>query len=190
MAQIQLQKVRLAFPQLFQAKAINNGSARYSAALIIDPKSQASKDIRAQMLAAAKGKFGDDKGEAVLAKLTKENRVCYRTEERANKEGDVYEGFQGMHSLNAANKVRPLVIDADKSPLTAEDGRPYAGCYVNAIVEIWAQNNPDPTIGRRLNCTLLGVQFAGDGDAFGGASVASVDAFSAVSTGSDADDLI
>lgn len=176
MAQIRIENVRLAFPELWQPRQINGGTARYSACFIIDPKSPNVKVINDAMVAAAKEKFGD-KAAAVLAKLKAEKRVPLRTEERVDKDGQVYAGFEGMYSLNASNKVKPLVIDANKSPLSEQDGRPYGGCYVNAVVDIWAQNNPDPKIGRRINCTLLGVQFVRDGDAFGSARVASPDAF-------------
>jgi hypothetical protein len=176
MAQITLNKVRLAFPNLFEPKSINGGASRYGATLIIEPGSANAKAVIKAMQEAAKAKWGD-KGEATYKKLVADKRVCYRTEERTNKEGDVYDGFEGMHSLNASNKVRPLVIDRDKSPLTADDGKPYGGCYVNVMIDIWAQDNKDPTIGRRLNATLMGVQFAADGDSFGSSNVATVDAF-------------
>ncbi len=56
----------------------------------------------------------------------------------------------------------------------AADGKPYSGCYVNGIVDIWAQDNG---FGRRLNATLKGVQFVKDGDAFSGGTAVSADAF-------------
>jgi hypothetical protein len=60
------------------------------------------------------------------------------------------------------------VVDRDRTPLTASDGKPYAGCFVNAVVELWAQDNQ---YGKRINASLGGVQFAADGDAFGGGGV-------------------
>jgi hypothetical protein len=69
-----------------------------------------------------------------------------------------------------------LIIDRDKSPLAEEDNRIYAGCYVNAIFSLWAQNNQ---YGKRINAQLDGVQFAKDGEPFadGGVSVSEFDAF-------------
>jgi hypothetical protein len=63
-----------------------------------------------------------------------------------------YEGFPGNFFLNAANKARPAVIDRDRSPLIQADGRPYAGCYVNAVIDIWAQDN---NFGKRVNASLV-----------------------------------
>jgi hypothetical protein len=90
--------------------------------------------------------------------------------------------------VSASNKVAPLVVDKDKSPLSEASGRPYAGCYVNASLDIWAQDN---SYGKRVNATLRGVQFFRDGDAFAGGAPASEDEFDDLSdTGGDADDLI
>ena len=74
----------------------------------------------------------------------------------------------------AKNKNRPLVIDRDRSILAESDGKPYAGCYVNAKVSFWAQDNQ---YGKRINCSLLGVQFVEHGDSFTGARVAVTDDF-------------
>ena len=79
--------------------------------------------------------------------------------------------------ISARSKSRPTVVDRDKTPLTEQDGRPYGGCFVNAIVELWAQDNQ---FGKRINATLAGVQFLKDGDAFGGSRPADPDEFEAV----------
>ena len=98
----------------------------------------------------------------------------------------MYDGFEGMHTFNATNKVRPLVIDSNKTPLTAADGKPYAGCYVDVIVEFWAQDN---SYGKRVNATLSGVQFRADGDAFSGGRPASTDEFDDLAQGTEAEAL-
>jgi hypothetical protein len=82
-----------------------------------------------------------------------------------------------MHNLNASrneDKGPPLLVDRDGTPLSASSGRLYAGCWANVSVEIWAQDNAN---GKRINCTLRGVQFARDGDAFGGGAPISDDEF-------------
>jgi hypothetical protein len=83
-------------------------------------------------------------------------------------------GYSGNYYINAGNTIRPLVLDANKAPLTPADGKPYSGCYVNAIVEIWAQDNQH---GKRINASLLGVQFVRDGEKLAGGSVATADDF-------------
>ena len=52
-----------------------------------------------------------------------------------------------------------------------EEGAPYSGCYVNLKVEFWGQDaDGERGIPNRLNATILAVQFAKHGDAFGGSS--------------------
>ena len=182
---VTLNKIRLAFNNVHEAKAVgDNGDLRFSAAGIIEPGSANAKGLKAAMVAVAKEKW-KDKADVILADLIKKGRVAYK-EEPLSKDGVIYEGFEGMHSINASNKARPTVIDRDKTPLTPEDGRPYGGCYVNMIVDIWAQDNQ---YGKRINASLMGVQFVEDGDAFGGGGVASADDFDTIEGTPDSEAL-
>ena len=61
--------------------------------------------------------------------------------------------------------------------LETTDGRPYSGCQVNFIIDVWAQANK---WGNRINATLLGVQFVGDGPRLAGGSVATAEDFQAI----------
>jgi hypothetical protein len=60
----------------------------------------------------------------------------------------------------------------------------YAGCYVNAVVSLYYQQKWG-----RLCCSVSGVQFAGDGDAFSGSAPAASDEFEAAMPADDMDDL-
>lgn len=175
---VKLKNVRLAFPKLFTAESVGKDSSKkyFSAAFPIEPDGENHKALEAGIVAAAKEKW-PDKWETILKTLRKKGDLSYHHEELTNDEGDVYDGFQGMHSLNASRnetKGRPLVRDRNNTPLTEGDGRPYAGCYVNASVEVWAQDNAN---GKRINVSLRGVQFYKDGDAFGGGVPFSDDEF-------------
>jgi hypothetical protein len=96
-----------------------------------------------------------------------------------------YDGYEGMMALSAKSGVRPLVIDRDRSPLTEADGKPYAGCYVNASVEFFCYDSS----GVGVSASLAGVQFVRDGDAFGGGAAAKADEFDDLGEGADADDM-
>ncbi|MDC5277565.1 DUF2815 family protein, partial [Acinetobacter baumannii] len=72
-----------------------------------------------------------------------------------------------------------------KTPLVQADGRPYAGCYVNAAIELWCQDN---NYGKRINASLRGVQFLKDGEAFAGGGVASEDDFEDLSAADETED--
>lgn len=180
---VKLSNVRIAFPTLFEAKTINGeGEPRFSAAFILDPQAPYITELKNAIRAVAKDKW-KDKSESIIKKLMEEGRICYKPKPLANGEGEVYAGFEGKYSLNASNKSRPLVLDRDKTPLTAQDGKPYGGSYVDASIELWAQDNK---YGKRINATLRGVQFRADGDAFGGGTPASADEFDDLSEGADA----
>ena len=165
MSKIQLKAVRLSFPSLFQPGSFGGESTgKYEATFVLDKKEHADaiKQIQtaadALMKEAFKGKIPADK-------------VCL-------KDGDdmARPEFQGKMTIKASTKKRPLVINRDKSPITEDDNIVYAGCYVNAIVSLWAQNNQ---YGKRINAQLDGVQFCRDGEPFGdsGISVEAFDAF-------------
>lgn len=176
---IKLNNVRLSFAQLFEAKTVNGeGKPAFSASFLIEPSDPQVAAINAAIDAVAKDKWGA-KTEANLKVMRSADKTCLHSGDlKAN-----YDGFEGMLYVSARNALRPLVIDTDKSPLTAQDGKPYSGCYVNASVELWAQDN---NYGKRVNATLMGVQFFKDGESFSGGGVASEDDFDDLSI----DDLV
>lgn len=163
---IKLQNVRISFPNLFQKAVFNGEETKYEATFLISKESQADQAKLLKEAIADKTKV-DLKGAKLPA-----DKICL-------KDGDdiSYDGYAGNWSIKASSKKRPLVIDRDRSPLTADDERIYPGCYVNAIIEIWAQNN---AYGKRINATLMGVQFAKDGQPFGDGGSMRADEFDVV----------
>lgn len=180
---IKLDNVRLAFPALFEAETVNGeGDPAFSAALLMEPGHPAEAQLRAGFEQIGKEKWG--------AKWPDIKKVMEKADKWCLHDGDLksqYAGFEGNLYVSARSKTRPLVIDRDRSPLTAADGKPYAGCYVNASIELWAQDN---NYGKRINATLRGVQFYKDGDAFAGGAPADADEFDDIAEGTTADDLV
>lgn len=175
---VKLNNVRLAFPQLFEAKTVNGeGEPAFSASLLIDPAHPQVKELNAAIDAVAKEKWAA-KAEAILKTMRATDKTCLHDGNLK----DQYAGFEGMLYVSARSKTRPLVIDVNKTPLTAKDGKPYAGCYVNASIELWAQDN---NYGKRVNASLRGIQFLRDGDAFAGGAPASEDEFDDLSVAED-----
>lgn len=179
---IKLTNVRLAFPALFEAKTVNGeGKPAFSAVLLLNPADPQVKAIHAAIDQAGTEKWGA-KAPAMLKQIRAGDKTFLH-------DGDLkstYDGFEGHVYVSARNEVRPRVIDADKTPLVAADGKPYAGCYVNAIIDVWAMDN---NYGKRVCATLMGVQFLRDGDSFAGGRSASADDFDDVSEGADAESL-
>jgi hypothetical protein len=170
------------FPAIAEPQSFGEGEPAYGGRFPIDPKGEAVKLIEAAMLEAAKAKWEKD-GEAVLAMLIENKKVAFEKKPyRSSKTGEIYNGFEDMFTLGSrtpSSKPRPSVFNKYGEPLI-ENGDfvngatqskveqlIYDGCRVNAKIEIWAQDN---NYGRRINCTLLGVMFAGEGQHFGGGS--------------------
>jgi hypothetical protein len=176
--------VRLAFPDLFVPTAFEEGQEKkYGATFLIPKGSPLTKEIERAIKEVAAAKWGA-KAQAVLDSIKGvPNKYCFC-------DGDLkseYDGYEGMMSLSAKNSARPLVTDLDKTPLVAEDGRPYAGCYVHGSVELWAQDNK---WGKGIRAKLRAVMFYKDGDAFAGGAPASDDEFDDLTEGADADALV
>ena len=91
--------------------------------------------------------------------------------------------YAGMFFVKGNNYKPFSIFDGDRSILTAKDGRPYSGCYVNAIIDIYAQDNQ---FGRRINATITGIQYLSKGDAFGaGPPPAKAEEFGVVAANAD-----
>lgn len=177
---ITLKNVRLAFPSLFEAATVaGEGKPRFSAMLILPPDHPQLGEIKAKMLAIAKEKW-KDKAQATYTALEKSDKLALHDgDTKAN-----YDGVAGNFFISAAaqESSRPTVVNADRTPLTAKDGVLYAGCYVNALLEFWPQDN---NYGKRINAQLRGIQFLRDGDSFSAGRPADSDEFDAVE-GADA----
>ena len=171
MATVMMNNVRLAFPVLFEPKAAKAGQKqKFSAAGIFPATHEVVPLLKAAMQEAAKAKWGD-KWEEVYNGLRAGDRLAVHDGSAKSE----YAGYSGNLFLNASNELRPLVIDGQRRPLAAADGMIYSGCYVNMKVEIWAQQHPEH--GKRINASLMGVQFARDGERLAGGAVASADDF-------------
>jgi len=161
MANIKIPNARLSFPSLFQKSEFNGQVGKYEATLLF-PKSD-KKTYDAVM--------------AGIEACKKENKLKVGADKLCIKDGDdiEYDGYAGHWAIKASNNKRPTVINRDKTPLVEEDEVIYAGCYVNAIIDFWGQNN---SYGKRINANLLGVQFVKDGEPFGdGGKTADADDF-------------
>lgn len=152
---VKLQGVRLSFPALFEAKSFNDGKPKFSAVFLLNKKTHAAaiKAIQAEILKVTKEKW---------PKGVKGLKPSCLHEGSEKEDVDGY-GAEVMY-LTSSNAKRVPVVGADMTPLTEADGKPYAGCYVNCSVRLWAQDNE---WGKRINAQLRAVQFAKDGEPFG-----------------------
>jgi hypothetical protein len=174
---VMLNNVRLAFPVLDEPEQFQgSGKPRYSAVLLVEPGSENDKKIDAALRTAAGEQWGEANIEAALKSIKATNKCAYR--DGGTKE---YDGFEGMMALSAHAQAGapPSLLDGRKKHLPRNTGMIYAGCYVNASVEIWTLDKKKG-YGNQLNCQLRGVQFSKDGDAFTAARPADSDEFNVV----------
>lgn len=171
MAKVQIKNARLSFPSLFQKASFNGEEGTKYEATFLFPKTDV-KTYNLVMDAIEQCKL-----ENKNTKVTKD-KICI-------KDGDEieYDGYAGMWAVKASNSKRVTIINRDKTPIAESDDIIYAGCYVNAIIEPWSQDNK---FGKRINANLLGVQFVKDGEPFGSGPVDVSDEFDDFS---DEDDL-
>jgi hypothetical protein len=153
MSKIKLVNVRLSFPSLFNRSTFEGKEGKFEATFLLNKETD-----------AATIKKLDDAIKAAI----KEAKIKVGADRLCLKDGDdsEYDGYENHMSFKAASSKRPTLINRDKTPIVEDDDVLYAGCYVNAIVDLWVQNN---NYGKRINANLYGVQFVKDGEAFGNA---------------------
>ena len=168
MAKAIIRNARLSFPDLFEAVQYQNqGPFNYRCTFLVPSDSAQKKEIDAIIKQVAVDKWGA-KAEATLKVATAAGKTCFQ-------DGDAkeYNGYADNYALvatRAADAGRPVIVDRQKNPIAAADGKLYSGCYVNGTVEIWAQDN---SFGKAIRATLVNVQYVKDGESFGGATPAS-----------------
>lgn len=159
---ISLPNVRLSFPHLFVAHAMKDGNGneqepKFSATFIMDVNEHG------QLL---------DRIDAIIDRIALDEfkkKIGFKRCLRDGNEKSELDGYgDGKWFITASYKARPPVVDRMRNPITEADGIIYAGCYVNATIRLWVQNNG---WGKRVNAQLRAVQFVKDGDSFGAGKV-------------------
>ena len=160
MERFQLKNVRLSFPSVFKRAVFQGEEGKFEATFLLDKTDKKQKKLI----------------DRAIDEAIKEAKIKVAFDKRCMKDGDEaeYDGYAGMWSIKAGSNSRPTVIGRDRSPLVEDDDVIYAGCYVNAILDIWVQNNQ---YGKRANANLFGIQFVKDGEAFGRGNVDVTDEF-------------
>jgi len=164
-----------------------NAKPQFSSVFFI-PKSDAAaiQAIQMAMWSAVQTKFGQQ-AEAKWRLINANNKLPFRDGDlKFNDQGQPMDGYAGnmFISGNAKADRPPILLDLYETapgsgvPLKLErpQNRIYSGCYVNIEISMWAYDNNSDGVG----ADLLLVQFAGDGDRFGGGGEANVSAFGAV----------
>ena len=188
---IYLSNVRVSFPQLVEPKKTTNekGEVRtaWSADFILPPDSQQYKQVMQQYMTLASEKW-KERAQTIMQMIQADRKSrCYGNgAEKVNKTTLLpYDGYEGNAYVSAISNRQPQMIQPNGQPVDASNSMVYqtiargvyGGCYVNAAIRLWLQEN---THGRGVRCDLVAIQFSKDGDAFGGGGADVTGMFGAV----------
>lgn len=163
MTDIMVREARTSFVNLGkQLKIINGVEAKPGTKLILDP------EIHAEAIAAIKNEIAKITNEELKGAKLPSDKYCLRNGDDLSRPE-----YEGMFVLSTSSTDRPKLIGRNKQILNPEDNEVYSGCYANAKVSLWAQDNQ---YGRRINCNLIAIQFAKDGEALSGRHVSDAQA--------------
>jgi hypothetical protein len=165
-----LRSVRISYPHLFEARAVGESEPKFSASFLIPKDDPQLQELRRNINLAIKHKWG-----ALSPGAKQAIQTCLHDGEEKN-----IDSYEDVFFVNASSKKRPGAFDRDRSELTADDGYPYAGCFVNAIIRLWAQDN---RFGKRINAELRGVQFVRDGEPLGNSKPVTAEDFEDLGAG-------
>ena len=167
-ARVLLKNVRLSYPALWKPKAFggkgDQGEPKFQGNFLMDKDDKIGRRNIEKLEDAIEHVKAEKwpKGAPKLAAA----KICLRDSEDMEEMSD---GYENCMYVSTSNAKKPRVLDADGLDVKeGDEGAPYAGCYVDAIVRVWAQDNE---YGKRINCSLEGVKFRDDGEAFGAAPV-------------------
>jgi hypothetical protein len=159
---------RWSYANVWEAKAINGGTPKFSVSLIIKKNDPCVAKIKAAIEAAyeegqAKLK-GNGKSVPPLAAIKNPLR-----------DGDVERpddpAYAGAYFINANNQNAPGIVDADRQPIL-ERREVYSGVYGRASISFYAFNSSG---NKGIACSLNNLQKIKDGEPLGGHSRAEDD---------------
>jgi len=186
-----LSNVRLSFPHLVEAHkskiAAPTATAKFSADFILPPDHPALAQFMTRYAEMAQQKWAEN-AQAVMQMIQSDRKLrCYGSgaEKVDKKTFKPYSGYDGNAFISASRENAPQMIQLDGSPVDPANTmayqaiarKLYGGCYVNAAVRPWIQEN---SFGRGIRCDLVAVQFFKDGEPFGEGSVDASNMFGAV----------
>ena len=185
MAKVVLKNVVLRFSDIFEAKEFKagDGRPRFSASFLIAKDSENEKAIHAAVKEVMTEAWKDKAPAKIKAFSSQRGQCCYTDGDNLEYDGCAGNVFLAAH--RQAKSGAPKIVDRAKNDLTAESGKPYPGCVVNAVIDIWAQTGENPGI----RATLNAVQFVKDGEPFVG-SVATAADLPDLAEDLDDDDLV
>lgn len=165
-----LNNVRLAFPRIKEPSE----DGKYTAAFLMPASHPSYQEFMKKVGELALDKW-KDKTSSVMGIINSDGKKrCYAegNTKISQKTFKVYDGYADNMVINAVNKHKPVIYDANGNKVdptgiqhAQEINKFYSGCHVNVVVKPWLQDN---THGVGVRCELMAIQFLKDGDKLGG----------------------
>ncbi len=172
---IYLTNVRLSFPHLLQAHASTaDAQAKFMGDFIMAPDNPGYEAVRNQAWQLAQAKWGDIATQ-VFQQIEADRKLRNYGNEQDKLDKKTMQplnGYAGHLWVMANNQYQPQAIGPDgrvidpanQMAVQACFQKMYGGCYVNAAIKVWLQDN---SFGRAVRTDLIAVQFMADGESFG-----------------------
>lgn len=160
------------FPDLFRVGTYQGAPTNYSAQLLLPKDSPQLAQLQKAVSDFAAQQWGDA-AKTALAKQERSNSKVFRDGDSVDgqtAEGNFKPGWQGHVRIKASNKQSPKVVDQSLRVLDESAGLPFAGCAVNAQIEIYAFKDK-----KELGFRLLVVQHVAEGPRLGGGASSAPD---------------
>lgn len=178
---VQLSGVRLSFPNVAEpqkTQGVKGERISYNAEFLLPSTHPAWARFHAVVLEMATAKWKEmAPGVIQFCNANRKSR-CYGGGEEKVKQSTMkpYDGYPGNCFISAGRDKMPQIYDAqgklidpnDTMALQKEARRLYGGCWVNATVKPWMQENEH---GRAIRADFVGIQFLRDDTAFGEGAV-------------------
>jgi len=188
---ILISNARLSFPHIAEPQTQTDkvtGTTRttYNCDLILEPNSKGYQEFMAQFANLAQIKWKENAQGAMQQIHANRKQRCYGAGEEKvdSKTFQVRSGYANKVYISASNSQMPQIIGADgkatDNTMAAQAlaRKMYGGCFVNAAIKPWLQQNATAGIGVR--CELVAVQFCADGEPFGEAPIDTTGMFAPV----------
>lgn len=179
-ATIYLEKVRLSFPKLVEASTpptFPTADKKFGCDLVM-PKEHPGWMEFMKIVNDASSEEWKGIALSVMKQIYGDRKLrCFGSgDEKLRKETMLpYDGYAGNMYISASAReekppqiIRPSNGEPATNPIERQElaRNLYGGCYVNAAISVWLQDNQ---FGRAIRCNLLAVQFHSDAQPFGDA---------------------
>lgn len=152
---------RWSYANVWEPKAVNGGTPKFSVSLIIKKDDPCVERIKAAIQAAYEEGASKLKGNGRTVPTLETIKTPLRDGDLERPEDEAY---AGAYFINANNQNAPGIVDADRQPIL-ERKEVYSGVYGRASISFYAFNSSG---NKGIACSLNNLQKIRDGEPLGG----------------------